>query len=98
MFRLTLRTCLFVAPKKSWIHIVVRRTHPYALFYAMITNIGRLRRKLVELDIDKDTILIFITDNGSIISGRKYNAGMPATKEANGTARRRGSVQRRTWG
>ena len=52
----------------------------------MITNIGRLRRKLVELDIDKDTILIFITDNGSVISGRKYNAGMPATKEANGTA------------
>jgi len=38
-------------------------------------NIGRLRRKLVELDIDRDTILIFITDNGSVIGGRKYSAG-----------------------
>jgi arylsulfatase A-like enzyme len=43
-------------------------------------NIGRLRRKLAELDIDRDTILIFITDNGSVIGGRKYSAGMRGHK------------------
>lgn len=62
-------------------------------FYGMITNIddnfGRLRRLLSELDIADDTILIFMTDNGSSGAARLdrtghvvrgYNAGMRGMK------------------
>lgn len=62
-------------------------------FYGMITNIdenfGKLRRKLAELDIEDNTILIFMTDNGSSAAGvrddqqfvtRGYNAGMRGMK------------------
>ncbi|HUT24329.1 MAG TPA: arylsulfatase [Sumerlaeia bacterium] len=66
---------------------------PEPAFYGMIANIdenfGRLRAKLRELGLEKDTILIFMTDNGS--SGgcnldergyvtRGYNAGMRGMK------------------
>jgi len=62
-----------------------------AAFYGMITNIddnvGRLRNKLKQLGIEENTILIFMTDNGTAagigrIKGRKvgYNAGMRAGK------------------
>jgi len=48
-----------------------------ANFYGMITNIdenmGRLMRRLKELDLEQDTILIFMTDNGT--SG-SYAGGM----------------------
>ncbi len=62
-------------------------------FYGMITNIdenfGRLRAKLDELGIADDTILIFMTDNGSSGAAvldatgheqRGYNAGMRGMK------------------
>jgi arylsulfatase A-like enzyme len=49
-----------------------------ARFYGMITNIddnmARLMRRLGELGLEEDTILIFMTDNGT--SGGDYNAGM----------------------
>jgi arylsulfatase A-like enzyme len=52
-----------------------------AKFYGMITNIdenmGRLMRRLKELDIEKNTILIFMTDNGT--SG-SYAGGMRGKK------------------
>ena len=66
---------------------------PEPAFYGMITNIdenfGRLREKLRELNLEENTILIFMTDNGS--SGgctlgrgqfvdRGYNAGMRGKK------------------
>ena len=66
---------------------------PIPEFYGMITNIdenfGRLRELLAELDIEDNTILMFMTDNGS--SGgceldrqgfvtRGYNAGMRGMK------------------
>jgi len=66
---------------------------PRARFYGMIQNLdenfGRLRRKLADLAIEEDTILIFMTDNGSsggcrtdgngvVIDG--YNAGMRGQK------------------
>ena len=42
---------------------------PHPAFYGMISNIdenfGRLRRRIGELGIENDTILIFMTDNGS---------------------------------
>ena len=53
-----------------------------ARFYGMITNIddnlGRLRKRLRELDLERDTILVFLTDNGS--SSPHFNAGMRAQK------------------
>jgi arylsulfatase A-like enzyme len=66
---------------------------PEPAFYGMITNIdenfGRLRKKLAELGIEDDTILIFMTDNGSCGGSeldkqgfvtRGYNAGMRGKK------------------
>ena len=53
-----------------------------ARFYGMITNIddnvGRLMRRLRELNLEENTILIFMTDNGT--SGNGYNAGMRGKK------------------
>ncbi len=49
-----------------------------ALFYGMIANIdenvGRLRDKLEEWELDRDTILIFTTDNGTACGVLKANA------------------------
>lgn len=45
-----------------------------ARFYGMITNIdenfGRLREKLIELELEKNTIVIFMTDNGTVGGGQ----------------------------
>jgi len=53
-------------------------------FYGMITNIddniARLRRKLARLGLAKNTILIFMTDNGSVIGSRIHSAGMRGGK------------------
>src|ERR1051325_11028338 len=53
-------------------------------FYGMITNIddniGRLAARLKEWGIERDTILIFMTDNGGTAGVRVYNAGMRAQK------------------
>jgi arylsulfatase A-like enzyme len=52
-----------------------------ANFYGMITNIdenmGRLMRHLKQLDLEQDTILIFMTDNGTSAG---YSAGMRGKK------------------
>ena len=57
---------------------------PLAEFYGMITNIddnmGRLMRKLDELDLRENTILIFMTDNGSTMGRSAFNAGMRGQK------------------
>lgn len=60
---------------------------PNAAFYGMITNIddnlGRLMTKLQELDLEDNTILIFLTDNGTAAGfrgGKGYNSGMKGTK------------------
>jgi len=51
-------------------------------FYGMITNIdenmGRLMNKLKELGIEDNTILIFMTDNGT--SGGRFSVGMRGRK------------------
>ncbi|MDF9799345.1 arylsulfatase A-like enzyme [Catalinimonas alkaloidigena] len=62
-------------------------------FYGMITNIDdnlkRLEQKLKELELDENTILIFMTDNGtaagySTRDGQEYgyNAGLRGTKNS----------------
>ena len=56
---------------------------PRAEFYGMITNIdenvGRLLAKLRELGLEEDTIVIFMTDNGTAL-GNGFNAGMRSFK------------------
>jgi len=53
-------------------------------FLAMIRNVdtevGRLREFLRAEGIDRDTILIFMTDNGSTFGPLYYNAGMKGAK------------------
>ena len=63
-------------------------------FYGMIANLddnfGRLRRRLEDLDLDENTILIFMTDNGTANGGQfdgfdsealmGFNAGMRGKK------------------
>jgi arylsulfatase A-like enzyme len=64
-----------------------------ARFYAMISaidrGVGALRKRLAQLDIDRNTILIFMTDNGSSLrpqaglpdaEGWEFNAGMRGYK------------------
>jgi arylsulfatase A-like enzyme len=62
-------------------------------FYGMITNIddnfSRLRKKLKDLDIEDNTILVFMTDNGTaggaeVINGKMYgnNGGMRGAKNS----------------
>jgi arylsulfatase A-like enzyme len=63
---------------------------PMASFYGMITNIdeniGVLRKKLAELGLDKNTAVIFMTDNGTAAGMRGnakwpgFNAGMRGNK------------------
>lgn len=61
----------------------------YARFLGMITNIdenfGRLREKLRDLDLEDNTILIFMSDNGQtgvrgMPPAEMYNAGMRGLK------------------
>lgn len=56
-----------------------------ARYFGMITNIddnlGRLRRRLRELDISRETIVVFMGDNGTIPpAADHYNAGMRGAK------------------
>ena len=55
-----------------------------AKFYGMITNIddniGRLRARLKEWDLERDTLLIFMTDNGGTGGVQEFNAGMRGAK------------------
>ena len=52
--------------------------------YAMVTNIddnvGRLLKKLQDLNIAENTVVIFMTDNGP--QQRRYNAGMRGLKSS----------------
>ena len=55
-----------------------------AKFYGMIANIddnvGRLVAKLKEWDIERETLLIFMTDNGTATGASVFNAGMRGAK------------------
>lgn len=60
---------------------------PLAEFYGMIVNIdenvGKLRSRLKELNLDEKTLLIFMTDNGTAAGAQKkfgFNAGMRGAK------------------
>ncbi len=55
-----------------------------ANFYGMIANIDdnikTLREKLTEWKLDDNTLLIFMTDNGSAAGSKVFNAGMRGNK------------------
>jgi len=55
-----------------------------AKHYAMLTNLdwnfGLLMRKLKELNLEEDTIVIFLSDNGPAYGERRYNAGLREAK------------------
>ena len=55
-----------------------------AKFFGMVANIddnvGRLMARLAELKVDRDTLVIFVNDNGGTAGTRVYNAGMRAQK------------------
>lgn len=57
---------------------------PTAKFFGMISNIddnvGRLMAKLAELKIDRDTLVIYVNDNGTAGGQRVFNAGMRGQK------------------
>jgi len=60
---------------------------PNAKFYGMISNIdenmGRLMQRLKKLGLEKNTILIFMSDNGTshgLDNGLGFNAGMKGAK------------------
>ncbi len=55
-----------------------------AKFLGMITNIddnmGKLRAAMQKMGIERDTVLIFLNDNGCATGAKFYNAGMRAQK------------------
>ncbi len=59
-------------------------TDKQAAFFGMVTNIddnvGRLVAKLAELKIDRDTLLVFMTDNGGTVGCDVFNANMRGRK------------------
>ena len=80
----------------EWAAPYRKNAGPFANFYGMIANIdynmGILRQKLKDLSLEENTILIFMTDNGTS-SGAKfknleslpvegYNAGMRGKKSS----------------
>jgi len=55
-----------------------------AKFFGMIANIddnvGKLMARLKDLEIERETIVIFMTDNGGTVGADLYNAGMRGKK------------------
>jgi arylsulfatase len=55
-----------------------------AKFFGMIANIddnvGKLLAKLVEWGIERDTLFVFMNDNGGTVGCKLFNAGMRGTK------------------
>ena len=64
----------------------------------MITNIddnvGKLLARLKELGIERDTLVVFMNDNGGTAGCRIWNAGMRGTK---GTASNGGTRAMSLW-
>ncbi|MCK5801267.1 MAG: arylsulfatase, partial [Lentisphaeria bacterium] len=78
-----------VPPEYQALYDDQAETENYARFLGMITNIdenfGKLRAKLAELDLERDTILMFMSDNGQCggAANREpnaFNAGMRGFK------------------
>lgn len=73
----------FHAPQK-YLDLYPDQPPVIAAFFGMITNIddnvGATRELLRELGIEKNTLFIFTTDNGTAAGSRVFNAGMRGAK------------------
>ncbi|NIY16078.1 MAG: sulfatase-like hydrolase/transferase, partial [Nitrospinaceae bacterium] len=73
-----------MAPEKYLERFRGKMTDEEAAYCGMVENIddnvGRIMAKLKELEIDNDTLVILMNDNGSTIGGEIYNAGMRGLK------------------
>ncbi|MFU8893259.1 MAG: arylsulfatase [Luteolibacter sp.] len=77
------------APHDPWIvpesysapYVEAGLSETLAIFYGMITcideNIGRLRKRLEELDLADNTLIVFTTDNGTTAGWITLNSGEP---------------------
>jgi arylsulfatase len=74
----------YIVPQKYSAPYEGKVPEQVANFYGMITNIdenvGVLREKLREWKIDDNTLLIFMTDNGSAAGSKVFSAGMRGNK------------------
>ncbi len=73
----------FMVPQRYWdeyskMDITKPIAAAYALTACMDDNIGRLLKRLSELGLDQDTIVLFMSDNGP--AGQRYNCGLHGTK------------------
>ena len=59
----------------------VSEAHFYGMIASLDENLGRLRKRLVELGLDKNTILIFMGDNGSA-AGVRFAQNAPRRNES----------------
>ncbi len=87
-----------VPPKYEKIYLDKGVKGEPAKFLGMITNIddnfGRLMAKLKEWDLERDTLVVFMNDNGGTAGRGIHNAGM---KNGKGTANRGGSRGMSLW-
>ncbi len=73
----------YLAPEKNWNHFRRMDLPPQvAAVYSMVANldenIGRMMAALDRLRLTRDTIVIFLTDNGP--NGQRYTAGLRGAK------------------
>ena len=73
-----------MAPDKYLTRFKGRMTDEQAAYCAMIENIddnvGRIMKKIQSLDIEEDTLVILMNDNGGTVGLELYNAGMRGAK------------------
>ena len=73
-------------PDEYFQHYRGKVPDPVAKFYGMTENIdenmGRLLARLKELGISDDTLVIFMTDNGTATGAGIFNAGMRGSKNS----------------
>ncbi len=72
-------------PDKSWVDpyrdkIPLRTAYFFASIARVDENVGRLRKLLTDEGLSNNTILIFLTDNGTSGGARVFNAGMRGRK------------------
>jgi arylsulfatase A-like enzyme len=73
-----------MAPEKYTKHFQGKMTEEEAAYCGMVENIddnvGRVMDKLRELEIDRDTLVILMNDNGGTVGVELYNADMRGAK------------------
>ena len=73
-----------MAPDKYKERFLGKMTEKEAAYCAMVENlddnVGRVMQKLRELEIDRNTLVILMNDNGGTVGVELYNAGMRGAK------------------